>query len=822
MRTYLRAALLLGGSAAALLLAGGVAAAAPGQTAVTADAAAASGGVDSAAVAEVIVTANRREATDVLKVPVAVDAYSARTLETQQIHNVSDLGRIDPSLDIQTASAGNERVIIRGVSSDVGATTGIYFDETPLLGGFNDNVAGDNIPKLALQDIDHVEVLKGPQGTLFGAGSMDGTLRVVTNQPNLEDFGGWVNVSAAGVANGDGLFQGGGAVNLPIVKDTFGIRIAAWGESGGGYVDQTIAGVTRQNVNDVSEGGFRVEALWKPNDRFSLVGAANYQHIEVNGAQDWNRFIGGLVSPNSPYVGPFKPYNNVEPTQGRSWQNFQLYWLTGRYHLNFGNIISNSSYGYKDELDAGDTSAQDCVFTICQGGPSFPAIFVSHPFFSYITEDLRFASEFKGPLQIVAGVYWEHDHQVYNGSVIDGNPKDGTVPCWTWNDCLAAGLVKPGAPYFIPGPIHNYVQFANSHRQTTDQLAFYTQGDYKLTPTLTLTVGFRYFYARLEQAEITQQNIAPTTAPYGFDCAYVLGCVTIPYQTSHTDGVEKQPTYNFALLWQATPDVSVYGRIASGFRLGGVNEGSTIAAQAGVAVPATFGPDQLWNYELGVKAYLFDRSVYLDATVYHIDWTNQQESAEAQGVFGYELNVGKSSITGVEMSSTWKPISDLTLSGSLTYVAAELGQDLPADVFASGTPGKKGDRMPFVPRLSFSGQAEYEHHFGEDVVGYVEGDFTYHSDSFTAFESSPACVPGTGTGPGNPCTAVPPDYYTQLPSYFLLNFSGGVRWDKYDVGVFIQNATNTAAWMTASANNGGVLVHSPRPFTAGVRLSAKY
>ena len=821
MRTYQRTALLLGASAAAMLLTANVAAAAQPTQPVQA-APAAAGGATDATVAELTVTANRRESTNVLSLAQAVSAFSGSTLQARAIHNVTELAKLDPSLDIQTEGAADERIIIRGISSDVGATTGIYFDETPLIGGFNDTVPGDNIPKLALQDVDHVEVLKGPQGTLFGAGSMDGTLRVVTNQPNLAEFGGWIDLSGASVDGGNGLFQGGGAINLPVVKDTFGVRIAAWGEKGGGYVDQTISGVTRENVNDVVEGGFRVEARWDPNDRLSIVGAANYQHISVDGAQDWNRFIGGLVSPNSPYIGPFQPYNNVEPTQNKFWQNLQLYWLTGRYHFDFGNVITNTSYGYKDELDAGDTSAQDCVFSICQGGPSFPAIFVSHPFFWYVTEDLRFASEFKGPFQIVAGLYWEHDHQVFDGTVVDGDPITGAVPCYTWNDCTEMGLVKPGPPYFVPGPIHNYVQFANSHRQTTDQIAFYTQGDYKILPNLTATFGFRYFYARIEQEEITQQNIAPTVAPYGFDCAYVLGCVTIPYVTSRTDGVEKQPTYNFALLWEATPDVSVYGRIASGFRLGGVNEGSTIAAQAGIAVPATFQPDSLWDYEVGVKAYLFDHKLYFDLTGYHIDWTNEQESAEAQGVFGYTLNVGASSINGVELNSAWKPIPDLTLNGAITFVDAKLAKDLPAEVVESGTPGVKGDRLPFVPRLSISGQGEYDHHFDNDVVGYFQAGFVYHSNSFTAFRPSPACVPGTG-GAGQPaCKLVPSSFYTELPSYFLLDLVAGARWEKYDASVFVQNATNTAAWLAADANNGGVLVHSPRPLTVGVRINARY
>jgi outer membrane receptor protein involved in Fe transport len=792
---------LFGASLLAILLASGAAKAATAADAKSDPAA-------ETAVQQITVEATRREATDVLSVPLAVDAYSGTTLERLQVTSVSELAKLDPSLDIQTRGAADERIIIRGVSSDVGATTGIYLDETTIQGGFQADVPGDQIPKFGLVDIDHVEVLKGPQGTLFGAGSMDGTLRLVTRKPDLKAFGGWVDGAVAGVESGNALFEGSGALNLPVVKDSFGLRFVGWGEEGGGYVNQVIpSGATLKHVNDVHRYGFRVEALWAPTDRFSLLGTASYQYTSVDGAQTWNAFIGGLQFPNSPFIGPLPPYNNLEPARSHYFQQFQLYSLTARYHLDFGNIIENYAYGYKNELNVGDTSAQDCVFSICEGSPSFPANSSDHPWFWYTAQDLRFASTFDGPFQIVAGVYYEHDHHVYQFTVIDADPVTGLAPCYTYNECNAKGLIQPGPPFFIPGPIHNFVQFSTGTRQTTDQYAIYTQGDYKILPNLTLTVGFRWFAANIANDHITNQNIAPTVLPDGsFDCGYVLGCVTIPFIDSHTEGKESQPSYNFALLWAANPDVSFYVRAASGFRLGGLNEAATIAAQAGIPIPAAFGPDRLWDYEGGVKAYFMQRRLYVDLTVYHLDWTNEQETAQAEGVFGYVLNAGKSTIDGVEAGATFRPTPDLTFSGGVTYVDATLATELPPDVEASGTPGHKGDRLPFVPRLTASGQAQYEHHLTDAVVGYVQANFTYHGDSFTTFEPSVS------------------NFDTRLPPYFLLDMRAGVRWggDRYDAGIFAENLTNDAAWESAVANNGGVLVFSPRPRTVGLRLRARF
>src|SRR5580658_488513 len=196
-----KSAVLLGASALALTV---MATAASAQTTATTP------DVTSSAVQEVIITATRREAVNALQVPLAVDAYSGRALQQLDITSEGDLSKLDPSLNIQTYGGAEQRIIIRGVSSVVGATTGVYFDETPLEGGFNSDIPGDNTPMLGLRDIDHVEVLKGPQGTLFGAGSMDGTLRIVTNQPNLNSYSGWVEADVGGVTHGDSLFEGEG------------------------------------------------------------------------------------------------------------------------------------------------------------------------------------------------------------------------------------------------------------------------------------------------------------------------------------------------------------------------------------------------------------------------------------------------------------------------------------------------------------------------------------------------------------------------------------------------------------------------------------
>jgi len=750
---------------------------------------------------DVVVTASRRGATNVQSVPEAVDAYSGRTLERLNVQSLQDLSKIDPSLSIQNFGVNQQQVIIRGISSTTGQTAGIYVDEAPLEGGFNANLYGDNTPGLRLHDIDHVEVLKGPQGTLFGAGSMSGTVRVITNQPQLETYGGSVDARLATIDGGSGYLDGDAAVNIPVVKDVFGVRAVVWGENGGGFIDQTIGNTTRNNVNDEHLYGGRFEALFKPTDRLSLLATFNYQNSRVDGTQAWTQYVGPLSAPGGPELGPFPAYQNHSPSQEPYGSQYYLATVTGRYDLGFGSIVATSSYGNKDELTIADTTPSDCSYGLCAGSPAYPAAFSAHAQFHDYTDELRFSSAFNGPFQMVAGVYFEQDNLLYDGAVLHANPFTGVLPCNTYAQCHTDGLAQPG---FGVSP----VEFANQDHFVANEYAVYAQGDYKILPTLTATIGARYFVADLRDEQTTQENIAPATTPYGFDGGYVLGDITTPYVSSRNGSHESEPTYNFALLWKATNDVSLYVRAASGFRIGGINEAATVAAQEGIAVPSSYAPDSLWDYEGGIKAYFLERRLFVDLSVYHIDWSGEQEDALAGGVYNYTLNVGKSTINGVELSSTVRPIEGLSLSGSVTYVNAVLASNLPATVVDAGTPGRKGDRSPFVPEWTASGQAEYDHPVFGDYTGYGQASFTYRSDEFTALEPSVA--------------PVPQDYYTELKPYFLLDLKAGLRFDRYDLALYATNVTNAVAEVGARAALDAIRIFPARPRTVGIAVSAHF
>jgi outer membrane receptor protein involved in Fe transport len=720
-------------------------------------------------VGDVVVTATRRGDTHVIDTPLAVHAVGGDTLTKYSVVSLQDLNKVDPSIDIQNYGAGEEKIVIRGIESPIGSTTGIYLDEVPLIGGLGGNIQGDGKPGLRLHDVDHVEVLKGPQGTLFGASSMSGTLRVIPNAPDLNRWGGTADASYGAVNGGDGLDQESVTLNAPILKGTVAIRGSYWRESGGGYIDQTLStGRTLSNVNDERVAGGRVSALWAVTPDFHLTAMALRQTVDVAGTQGWQL--------------PLGPYLNHSPSLEIYDDSYDLYSLKGEYRTPVGVITAN--YGYTDQYknDPHDSTPTAKGFGLTAVTSLWPTVNYQND-----TYELRFSSTIPGPVQFVAGVYYQVDRSQYQTNAVTVNAATGIPACVSLTDCNNQGLRKAGRG------MSNY-EFGTLNYQNTQQTAYYAQADYKVIENVTATVGIRYYTANIQTKTLNLQTVYPD---------YIFGILTPTTVTDQRSGTNSAPSYNFALMWKPNTDTSFYVRAASGFRIGGLNTITSLAIQYGVTFPSTYAPDHLWDYEGGVKKYFFNHKMYMDASVYYIDWTGQQLSATAPGAFAYTINAGRTNTYGAELDLTANPIEGLTLGGDLTYTNATLGSDLPADVVRAGTPGVKGDRIPLTAEWAGALRADYERPIANIVRGYVQGDLTYRGSSASQFE--PADL-----------------FYTKLPAYTLVDLKAGVRIKDYDVGVFVHNAGNSAAFLGLSAATDGTRVYSPPPRTVGVQLLAKF
>ena len=718
-------------------------------------------------VTEIVVSATRRGDVSVQNTPLAITAFSGATLEKQGVTSLQDLSKVDPSLSIQSYGAAQTKVVIRGIESNVGATSGIYLDETPLVGALGGNILGDGKPGLRLYDLDHVEVLKGPQGTLFGSSSMSGTLRVITNKPDVEAFGGHISVGAATVKDGNDYYDGNATLNVPIVKDKLGVRITGWSESGGGFIDQTVNGALHENSNDSHVKGGRIVALFKPTEKLTVTATATHQEIDVDGTQAWQTSQG--------------PYKNVSPSIEFYRDNYNLYNVTGDYDLGFGTVTASTSYTNQRVVNPKDSTPTAHNF-----GLTGTTLFVPTAEFHDFVSEVRFSSKFDGPFQLVTGAYYENSQSLYETNSIVAN-STGEALCYTYSECTAKGLRNPGRG-------NSLYEFGTDTKRSVGQYAIYAQGDYKITDTLTATVGLRYFKADIHDIITNLQTVFPD---------FIFGNITTPSITGDSRGSNDKPSYNVALLWKATPDISVYARAASGFRIGGVNTATSLAQQAGVVFPGTYNPDSLWNYEAGVKSYWLDRRLFIDAAYYHIDWNGQQLSAEAPGAFAYTINAGKTQVDGVEVNTTFKPIAGLSITSSVNYVAAKLASDLPADVISAGTFGFSGDRVPLTPKWAMSLQGEYEHELTSGFSGYVQGGVNYRGGSHTSFNDQNV-------------------FNTKLPAYYLISGKLGVRKDAWDLSLFGDNLTNKAAYLGVVESIDGIRVFSPRPRTIGVRISSTF
>jgi outer membrane receptor protein involved in Fe transport len=759
---------------------------------------------------EIVVSASRRD-TNIQDTPIAVAVTTGKSLEDNGVVSLQDLTRIAPSVVVNNQGVAGNQFIIRGVLSDIGSTTGLYLDEMPLLGGAAVEGAGDGRPGIRLHDVSRIEVLKGPQGTLFGSGSMAGTLRVITNKPELDTVAGGATASVGFIKGGNPIWQGDAYLNLPIAS-TVAVRAVAWGETGGGYIDHEItpldgsAPLVLEDVNDRKVWGGRVQLLIEPSPDFSILLAGIHQEIDVDDSESWDLETG--------------PYVSTSPTVEGYHDNYDALSATFEYTAPYGTFSLIGTYANQKTANPEDSTPTGLGLAGSFNIVPFKTTYQTSQEFEAYTGELRFASAFEGPIQFVAGAYYQHDKTDGLSVAVRADDVTGMAPCFTPAECEATGNREPGPPrpllfppdYFFPGNAFNPASdliYAVGTARTVEQWAVYGQVDFEITDSLTATAGIRYFDANIHDVSTQIQDIAgpPDFAVFPgppVPSWAANGMITVPYVTQDDRASENSPSYNFSLLYEATPDLSFFARVASGFRIGGTNNAASLASQAGVDIPASYGSDDLWSYEVGMKAYLADRHVFVDASIYQMDWSKQQLAAQdPSGAFDYVLNAGKSRIRGVELALTYFSDVGLSLGGGLTYVDAKLTEDLDADVIQAGTIGYDGDRLPRVPKWTAAAQARYETDLSETMGLYFQGDASFRGSSYHSFNDLNT-------------------FNERLDDFFIVGGRVGVTVGNFDFSVFGRNLTNKVAVYGLDASPDGIRVYSADPRTFGLQVSADF
>lgn len=718
-----------------------------------------------AVVEEIVVTATKRETT-MKDTPAAISAVSGEAIRQSQSFSLESFTRLDPSIQVNNRGVGDNQIIVRGISSSGKPTVGLYYDEAVITGLGLDG-GSDNQPNIQLHDLERIEILKGPQGTLFGAGSMSGTVRFITNKPDLSNpefsFAG----SVADVKDGNELFQGEAVANLPIIEDKLGARLVVWGDSGGGYIEQNRNGSVFEDVNDQQVWGGRLSLASQVTDAFKVTVMSLYQESEADGSQYFE-----FGQPD---------YQNISPTREPFEDEIKLFSVIADYDVGYGTFTGTASY-----MDRQLYFSRDSTPTANRFGLGVDLAYHQDQDISNLSSEFRFASKFSGPLQFVAGAFYAEQESEARNAALVADPTTGMARCNFHADCVAAGFARDDIN-------------SATGTVTIDQLAAFGELEYSLTEKLTTTLGLRYYEADIGQRTITSQALRhPVFSPVQIQDALSLD----------RDTNQDELSYNLALSYAATNDTTFYARIASGFRPGGAND-SDAAAQQGVTVPDAYESDTLWSYEVGAKSYFLDRALYTELAVYRIAWSDQQVSlTDPGGTFVYIGNAGKSYVNGFEFTVNAQPTDQLSLTVGATYTDSRLSEDMPLppppQPGDDPTPyGLDGDRIPYSPKWAFAGQAQYEVPFSASLTGYANTNFNYRSASYTNFNST------FGD-------------YQQLDEYFLMGLRVGVRYEGWDTSLFVDNLTDEVPDIGLRVTGDGFRVYTTRPRTLGLRVSTRF
>ncbi|MBK6721008.1 MAG: TonB-dependent receptor [Sphingomonadales bacterium] len=555
---------------------------------------------------DIIVTAQKREEV-LFEVPMSVTAVTGREISERGSRELKDLQYSVPGLSISELAPGTEQVELRGVSVFSGqSTVGVYMDDLPL----NAETAQSGL-NMRLLDVARVEVLRGPQGTLYGQGAMGGTIRYITNTPGLEEFAGNVSAELATIKEGGTDSSIEGVLNLPIVQGKFGVRVAAAHQHFGGWVDNTTLNL--KDANSGSSDIVRGRALWRPDDKLSVSLTLSHQKLEVGSINlsDANRTTTSAVA---------------TPTSSKA----TIANLAINYDMNFATLVSSS--GWVDRKDTNQYDLSPAFIPALEAPPPFGLGYPSGTFASIsyhvpssnkiFSQEVRLSSGGKGPLQwTIGGMFRNSRTATHSFAIVTPN----IVPF----DLISVNGTNP----------------SNSR-----SWAVFGELAWTRAPQLKVTLGGRYFEDKRKQD---------------------VNSATFGAASSDTNSAKFSAfSPRFNLSWTPSDSATLYVNVAKGFRSGGFNR---LSAGLGlVTVPPTYDPDTLWSYEFGGRFRSADHRFNAEFSVYYNDWTGVQSLEFANGLpVQYVVNGNDIAGFGVDASASWRATKGLTLSVSGSYSGME-------------------------------------------------------------------------------------------------------------------------------------------------------
>jgi outer membrane receptor protein involved in Fe transport len=563
-------------------------------------------------VGEVIVTATRRNER-VHDVPAAVSAVSGQTLQNLRANSLADFAAFTPGVSFESTSPGTNLVVIRGITTgdQLNSAIGLYLDDVPI-GSSTPFGAGAQALDIGLFDLQRVEVLSGPQGTLFGANALGGTLRYITEQPSLSGFSGQVEAEGDSVAHGGDGGAVRAEVNAPL-SDKVAVRLDGVAEDDPGYVDDPTHDRHDLGDNHVLQG--RASVLFDVSSDLS---------VELNGFAMQSSSNGLAVSMRDPVT--------HAPTGGAYDQSFasaqpsdaDLYMGSGVIHwnLHWATLTSITAYQETDNHSISDLAvAYNAIL-----GTNLPYVLAVDAESKRFTQEVRLTSPDQRAFEWVAGAFYSNE-DTYQSDIIRNNadPKG-----------LLFGL--PIGQFDLPSTAKDFALFGDVTQH--------------IGPKVDVTLGVRQTW---DDQVFSSSGFGAVVDPFA---------PTTPVIGRGTSS-ESVQTYLFDVRYRPTDATMIYGRIASGYRPGGPN------LQTGVGTGnQTFSADKVWNYEVGLKQTLSERG-FINLSVYHIDWTDIQQVRNIGGV-NQLVNAGNARVDGAEGTLSYRLLPGLTVLATAAYTDARL------------------------------------------------------------------------------------------------------------------------------------------------------
>jgi iron complex outermembrane recepter protein len=763
---------------------------------------------DSGTLQEITVTAQKRVST-VQDTPISIAATSGDELQARGITSFANLAQSTPGVSLKSEGPSQTEVEMRGMTSSGGnsATVGFYLDDIPLTGpagAQNGHVVIDP----SLYDLDRIEVLRGPQGTLFGSGSMGGTVRLITNQPNLTEF----HASAESILSGT---EGGGfnhddnfMLNLPLIDDKLALRVVGTENYTSGWIDRIVAspfplvspsGTMRGDVqnapienqypgsNAYQLYAFRTTLLWKPTDNLSVTPSVFYETSLQNGISAFDSVPGTLAH--------YQPFDIAEPLSDR----ITSFSLNVTYHLDSFDVtsvtarwnrrstqIEEASENFNNPATAATYASNNGLPNPGYYGPngSGPESGEEDDPSRQFSEELRFSSKSDGRLTWVGGLYYSDFNSVWTFN--------GTTPNFSAYEDLGT-FERATTPNWF-----------DAYSPTTEkQYAIFGDATYALTDELKADIGLRFNKYDYEFSSC----ISGWGSGMGAAAPSCSGLIT-------QDPSKTSPKIN--LSYTFSPDLMTYLTAANGFRPGGGNAvypttgaawGPAFAASGytGGKWPSAYAPDSVWSYELGEKARFFDRRLTVNTSVYYEHWSNIQLEAYPND-WALNINGNYATIYGGEIDT----LAVLGGGFNLEITAGYLQEHLDGGPHWLIAPT---DKLPEVPAVN-----------GEVILSYLKP----LSDKYSFTGRVETSYTGSRYSLAFPVPYQVIGAYVQLPGYSLTNIRAGIQsTDHWSATLFVNNVTNKHAELEnlylenePSAAYNRIITN--QPLTAGVDLTYRY